>query len=266
MFYEMVGYCADPSQSCSPDLPEVDVESAALFLDFDGTLIELADTPDSIEVPDRLGPDLMRLRELLGGRLAIVTGRPVADIERFLPDWTGVVIGSHGAERRIDGKLSSHERAGTETIEHLQGIVRAYAKSVEGFLAEDKPVGAVLHYRNASDRQAEAYRFIEGLLPSFPGLELHRSKGAFEVRPDDVGKGQALEALMKLEPFAGATPIMIGDDMTDEPAFIVAQKAGGIGIKVGTEDTNAAHRVQSVDEVHHFLGTFADDTAEEEAA
>jgi trehalose 6-phosphate phosphatase len=225
---------------------------AALFLDFDGTLVELAEAPDAIAVPSGLTPLLDRLRERLDGRLAIVSGRAVEDLRRHLSVSVAVLSGSHGAELHYPDGRSIPVSAPPGLAEARESI-RRFAAGSEGLLVEDKPAGVALHYRLAPERADEADAFLESLAQR-SGLVLQRGKMVAELRPHGCDKGAALRRLMAEPPFAGARPVFVGDDLTDEDAFRAAASLGGEGVLVGPDRPSAARwRLDGVAEVAAWL-------------
>lgn len=236
----------------APPPPDL-LEGAALFLDFDGTLVELAETPDSIRVPPALGPLLERLRARLGGRLAIVSGRALADLERHLPCSGVAIAGSHGLELRLaDGTgLPLSAPAG---LDEARAEVDGFAAGRDGLIVEAKPLGIALHYRRAPDSEQAVLEFMQGIARR-RGLLLQRGKMVAELRAPGADKGDALKALMREPRFAGARPLFVGDDLTDEHAFAAAAALGGAGILVGPERESAArYRLGSVRAVADWLG------------
>jgi trehalose 6-phosphate phosphatase len=211
---------------------------AALFLDFDGTLVELADAPAAIAVPQGLKPLLDRLAERLEGRLAIVSGRAIGDLEAHLGGCAAVLSGSHGAELLYaDGR-----RVPVAAPPGLAGAreeIHRFAAGSAGLLVEDKPAGVALHYRLAPEREGAVAVFVEDLAGR-SGLALQRGKMVAELRPVGADKGAALRRLMAEPPFAGARPVFVGDDLTDEHAFEAAATLGGEGVLVGPERPTAA--------------------------
>ena len=231
-----------------PPLPD----EAALFLDFDGTLVELAETPDSIRVPEGLAPLLERLRERLGGRLAIVSGRSVSDLERHLTASGIAYSGSHGLELRLpDGaRLPLSVPIG---LEDVNDKVRRFAEELPGLIAEEKPAGIALHYRRVPAAEERALRFMENLAVRH-GFAVQRGAMVIELRPIGATKGDALRAFMTEPRFAGARPWFVGDDLTDEHAFEAAVALGGAGILVGPpRETAARHRLESAAAVRDWL-------------
>ncbi|HYI41564.1 MAG TPA: trehalose-phosphatase [Allosphingosinicella sp.] len=224
----------------------------ALFLDFDGTLVELADSPGAIAVPARLKPLLDRLSERLDGRLAIVSGRAVDDLRHHLAGSAAVMSGSHGAELHYgDGR--SIPVSAPPGLAAARESIRRFAAGGEGLLVEDKPAGVALHYRLAPERAEEADAFLKALAER-SGLVLQRGKMVAELRPEGSDKGAALNRLMGEPPFAGARPVFVGDDLTDEDAFRAAASLGGEGVLVGPARPSAARwRLEGVVAVTAWL-------------
>ena len=225
---------------------------AALFLDFDGTLVELADTPAAITVPLGLKPLLDRLVERLEGRLAIVSGRAIDDLQDHLGFSAAVLSGSHGAELLYaDGR-----RIPVSAPPGLAGAreeIHRFAAGSAGLLVEDKPAGVALHYRLVPEREREVVDFVEALAIG-SGLALQHGKMVAELRPHGADKGAALRRLMAEPPFAGARPVFVGDDLTDEHAFEAAAALGGEGVMVGpARATSARWRLDDVAAVTGWL-------------
>lgn len=236
--------------------PHSTLDGAALFLDFDGTLVELADAPDAISVSPDVVPLLARLSERLEGRLALVSGRSIADLERHLECAGLAMSGSHGLELRLrDGShiplAARHDLSGArERLERL-------AAETPGLLIEDKPFGIALHYRQAPDEEARATQVMAELARA-TGLSLQQGKMVVELRPAGADKGDAVRAFMAEPDFAGARPLFVGDDLTDEDAFAAAAAMGGAGILVGAaRDSAARWRLPDVAAVIRWLAEAA---------
>jgi trehalose 6-phosphate phosphatase len=241
-----------------PDLkpPAALPDDAALFLDFDGTLVELAETPGSIRVPEGLAPLLERLRQRLGGRIAIVSGRSIADLDRHLSTSGIAFSGSHGLELRLaDGTgLPLSVPIG---LEDVNDRVRRFAADVTGLIAEEKPAGIALHYRRAPAVEERAVRFMENLAARY-GFTVQRGSMVIELRPIGATKADALRAFMTEPRFTGARPWFVGDDLTDEHGFAAAAELGGAGILVGPpRETAARFRLPSTAAVRDWLGAGA---------
>ncbi|HEX8639993.1 MAG TPA: trehalose-phosphatase [Allosphingosinicella sp.] len=232
------------------------LDGAALFLDFDGTLVELAESPDSIRVPARLAPLLDRLRAKLGGRLAIISGRSLADLERHVPLPGLAFSGSHGIELRLaDGTaLPVSVPLG---LDEVRERVNRFAAGGEGLLVEEKPAGIALHYRQAPQQAERATGFMRALADE-QGWSLQKGKMVVELRPRGASKGDALRTFMSEPEFAGARPVFVGDDLTDEHAFEAAAALAGAGILVGpARKTAACYQLESVPAVAAWLDAAA---------
>ena len=231
---------------------------AALFLDFDGTLVDIAETPDGVDIPQEL-PDLLdRLLRATGGALALVSGRSVGAIEGFLPGFGGVIVGGHGAETRRGSRLDRHSVADCAALGAMIAAAEGFVQGKPGLLVERKPTGVVLHYRLAPERQAEVESFASGLAQARAGVELHRAKMAAEIRPVDIGKHIAVATLMDSPPFAGRSAVFFGDDVTDEPAMRFCLEKGGAACKVGFGASGAAYRLTCPAQVRAALGIWAE--------
>ena len=225
--------------------------SIALFLDFDGTLVELATTPEGISVPETLSDQLGRLRERLDGRLALVSGRAVSNLEKHLGPLTIACAGSHGASRR----LADGSRLGAEALalpEAASSELAEYAKA-KGFDLENKDHGAALHYRRAPSLEQSGLAFAQQLAQRHD-LAVKTGKFVIELVHRGADKAGAVEAFMAEPTFAGALPIFIGDDVTDEDGFAAVGAMGGFGIVVGDRSpTKARYRLSSPAQVHDWL-------------
>lgn len=227
------------------------IEHASLYLDLDGTLVEFADRPDSIAVGAELRELLTNLAKRLDGRVAIVSGRGIDDLDRHLA-LTGIAMaGSHGIERRrADGRTSGPAPIGT--LAELQREAGDYA-ALHGMLAEMKPHGVAIHFRDTPERGDSVEAFTAGLADRH-GLRLQRGAMVRELRPDGANKGDAVRAFQAEPPFASGRPVFVGDDVTDEDAFRAVADMGGVGVLVGDErDTAAAYRLPSVSAVLDWL-------------
>jgi trehalose 6-phosphate phosphatase len=232
------------------------LDGAALFLDFDGTLVELAAAPDAISVGAEVAPLLKRLDERLGGRLALVSGRSIADLENHLECSGLAVSGSHGFELRLrDGRVAP--LGPRQDLSQARARLSGYAASVPGLLVEEKPFGLALHYRQAPEEEERA-RALMAELAGQHDLILQEGKMVIELRPRGADKGGALRAFMAEPDFAGARPIFVGDDMTDEHAFAAAGELGGGGVLVGPPRATAAQwRLGDVPAVIQWLSRAA---------
>jgi trehalose 6-phosphate phosphatase len=223
------------------------LQDAALFLDFDGTLVSIADRPDAIRLGPELLPLLERLYDRLEGRLTLISGRASADVRQWLDPLRVPVVGSHGLER--DGVALPRSAALDEGIRHLRTV---QARN-PGVLLEEKPMGAALHFREAPAAE-EACRAAATHVAASTGMQVQPGKMVFEIKPEGGDKGTAIQALMAEARNAGRRPVFIGDDLTDEHGFAVVRNLDGAGILVGEErETAATHRLPGVADVHRWL-------------
>lgn len=228
----------------APDLPPPPPFDAlrvqgkvALFLDFDGTLVDLAPTPDAIGVPDRLAARLATLAATLDGALALVSGRGVIDLERHCGALAIARAGSHGIDRfHADGRAIGDAPEPIPAAVH-DGL-RRFADE-QGVRLEAKPHGGALHFRKNPAAEAVALDFA-GTLADAHGLAVKRGKFVIELVRPGADKGGAVRAFMSQPPFAGRAPIFVGDDITDEDGMSAAEELGGLGIAVGERPSAAA--------------------------
>jgi len=222
-----------PPPPRSPDLGPI--ADAALFLDFDGTLVEIAPRPDAVQVQPGLPRLLQRLSAGLNGALAIVSGRPLRDLDHFLPVPIAMA-GDHGATLRpVPGQPPESPdlpHAPAEWRDRAAALVERFP----GTLIEDKEHGFVVHYRLAPAAGPVAKALLDEVLdgagPNGGGFTLLEARMAWEVRPRGASKGTAVRDLMARAPFAGRRPVFIGDDVTDEEGMAVAREHGGLGLRL----------------------------------
>lgn len=225
------------------DVADLLCPSCALFLDFDGTLVDLAEQPEDVVVPPALVDTLRELHTYLGGALAVISGRPIEQIDEFLAPLRLPVAGVHGAERRAaDGTLSLQT---THPLDEVQHAAHALVQQHPALRLEAKRGSLALHYRQAPQLETLCLDTMRAAVEASPGLTLMRGKMVVEAKPGGASKGLAIDAFMHEEPFAGRKPVFMGDDFTDEVGFTVVQRRGGMGVKVGGGASAAWHRVES---------------------
>lgn len=205
----------------------------AILLDIDGTLLDLAETPSGVHVPSSLQSVLTTLWKWTGGALALVSGRPLKDIDRIFAPLELPAIGGHGAELRLDAASDSVLRP-TPLLEER---VRRQLVSLisKGMIVEDKGHSMALHYRSAPDRGEELLKSVTRVLLDAPSgsYELLPGKFVIEVKPTGYNKGTAVLELMDMPPFKGRTPLFVGDDITDDSVFAILHELRGVGFSVG---------------------------------
>lgn len=234
-----------------PPPPPALLDHAALFLDFDGTLVEIAETPGGVDASG-LPHLLEHLSHRLDGHVAIVSGRAVAEVAQHLAPAHLAIAGSHGLEMaRTDGSVVTPERGA--------GLDRALAAAADlrarhpGVLIEDKPFGVGLHYRAAPAAEADTLALAEALAAEH-GLLVQRGKMVAELRLPGHDKGSAVRDMMTEPSWSARRPVFMGDDVTDEAGFAAAAALGGAGVLVGDlRDTAARYRLPSVAAVRDWL-------------
>ena len=213
------------------DLPPL--SRSALLLDLDGTLLDIAPTPDSVIVPPALLDALRGLVIRLDGALAVISGRPVAQVDALLHGIPTAVAGEvGGATRFAPGAELERVPLPAAPAEWLAAADRIAAAN-PGVLLERKERGFVLHYRAVPDLGPALRAALADIVGSSEAFALMQARKAWEIKPRGADKGTAVAALMAHTPFAGRLPIFIGDDVTDEDGMEVARAMGGAGLKVG---------------------------------
>lgn len=223
----------------------------ALFVDFDGTLVDIAASPDAIAVPADLAERLAALADRLDMRLALVSGRAIESLERHCGVLRIACAGSHGAAlRAADGRAlnAAADRLPEGVAAEVARFARANAVEYEA-----KPHGAALHSRSAPHLEADCAGFLATLAEAH-GLVVKRGKRVAELVTTECDKGAAVCAFMAMPPFAGATPVFVGDDVTDEDGFRASAALGGFGVAVGERASAAArYRLAGPAAVHEWL-------------
>jgi trehalose 6-phosphate phosphatase len=224
----------------------------ALFLDIDGTLIDIAPRPEAVVTPPGLARILTRASAWLGGALALASGRTLAQIDQLMAPLRLPCVAEHGALIRYpDGAVAV---AGADCIVPLRWRVelRAAARGWPGVLVEEKSHGVAVHYRLAPEREDEVRTLVETMVKEDPDrFDVLPARMAFELRHRGLTKAAAVERFMPRPPFAGRVPVFVGDDVTDEDGFRAARALGGLGLNV--QERFAGEPAQ----VRRWLETFA---------
>lgn len=216
-----------------PCPPPADIlANAALFLDFDGTLVDIAETPGAVTLPDDLPGHLIALTFRLDGALAIVTGRPLESLDAVLAPLRLPAAGEHGAVLRPAPDVPAQRVTLPSIPDAWRDTVERLAAAHPGAIAEQKHAGFVLHYRAVPDAGPALRDGIAALLGTTTEFALMPAAMAWEVKARGIDKGTAVQALMQSAPFRGRTPIFIGDDHTDEDGMAACRALGGHGFRV----------------------------------
>ena len=230
----------------------------ALFLDFDGTLVELAAQPELVHVPPALGATLAALSWKLNGALALVSGRRLIDLDTFLAPLKLPAAGEHGASRRdASGALTS---APTTDLRRVLLAAKQLQSAYPGLKLEPKNHAISLHYRHAPELETLCLQVMRDAVAGSTGLDLIQGKFVIDVKPAGISKGTAIAAFMGEAPFAGRVPLFAGDDVTDEAGFFEVRRMGGRGVKIGAGPTLAHHRCAGVTELLGWLQAAVSDS------
>jgi trehalose 6-phosphate phosphatase len=212
-----------------------DLDRTAIFLDVDGTLLDLAPTPLEVSVPVRLRNALAALKRRTGGAIAFISGRPIAEIDRIFHPLRIPAVGGHGAEIRFspDGEIRRSRIATRDT--DLRNELAEIVRLDPGILIEDKGFSVAIHYRLSPQFGGEVLQHVATICRSerCASLEVLPGKLVVEIKPSGYNKGTGLREMMTVPPFGGRKPIFIGDDITDDAAFAALPDFGGIGFSVG---------------------------------
>jgi trehalose 6-phosphate phosphatase len=243
----------DVADATMDSFAKLDPKQIALLLDVDGTLVDIAPSPDEVHVSDELIDSLQRLLAMTGGALALVSGRPLADLDRLFSPLKLPAVGGHGAETRV---------APGEAISRIPDMPAALRQKLiaavtpgSGLQYEDKGYSVALHYRNAPREAERLRRHIAEVRAAFPdeNTQLLLGKAMFELKRPGINKGAAVKKLMTRPPFAGRTPVFLGDDVTDESVFALLPEMRGIGFSVGRHFDGLAGIFESPGDVRRAL-------------
>lgn len=227
----------------------------ALFLDIDGTLIEHADHPEGVTIPESLPATLARLQHMLGGALALVSGRTIDWMDRRFAPTRLAASGQHGAEIRLAPDTPSVPITIPRWRKPLEQALDRELATWPGVFVEHKPLSLAVHFRAVPqwgdaimDKVVELGRGLD------PGVEFLKGRYVIEVRPAGHTKGTAVEQFMRTTIFAGRLPVFVGDDVTDEDGFRAVRAAGGLAIAIGPRPTlQANHHLATPAHVRHWL-------------
>lgn len=231
--------------------------SPAVFLDLDGTLLEIAEHPDAVTPSGQLRRILAKLPAATGGAIALISGRTVEDVDRIVAPCRLAVAGVHGTQRRSSEGRMEKAPTSVEWVGRLRPDLARFVELHPGLLLEDKVFSLAVHYRGRPELENLVLEFLADLeLP--PDVERLRGRKVVELKSSRTDKGKAIRAFMAERPFLGRTPVFVGDDVTDEAGFRVVNEMGGVSVKVGNGPTAAAWELPDVSRVLSWLNSAMD--------
>ena len=240
-------------QSPSQQTPEFESDWA-LFLDVDGTLLELAAHPSHVDVSKDLLDILFELKKRTNGALALISGRPISELDSLFQPLHICIAGQHGLERR-DARDHVHKHPMPNgDFDVIREVLAEFAANHPGVVIEDKTSSISMHYRQASHYRLPLETVISNCMRQIgDNFHLITGKMVFEIKPRGKDKGTAINEFMLEPPFKGRKPVFIGDDVTDEDGFMIVNKLGGYTIKVGVGYTSAKWRLIDARAVSEWL-------------
>ncbi len=237
----------DDSVPAWPDRP-------ALFLDLDGTLLDFADEPGGVEVSERVRDLLVRLNDVTGGAIALVSGRTMEDLDRLLAPLKFPLAAVHGLERRDSGGQVTRTPVEGAVFGEIERALRGFVERNPETLLEHKGLTLALHYRKRPELEKAVIGEVRSVLAGLGSdLQVICGNMVVEIKPSGGDKGSAIVAFMAEAPFVGRTPVFIGDDATDEDGFRTVNELGGVSVKVNSGESVARSRLTDVDAVLSWL-------------
>ena len=231
----------------------------ALFLDVDGTLLDIAERPDEVDT-HAVDCELVEgLQRAAGGALALISGRSLAQLDGMFAPLALPAAGQHGFERRDAHGRRRRHRFPVETLARPKEKLREFAARHSGLALEDKGASLALHYRLAPELEQAALEAVrKASAPLGSAVQIQGGKMVWELKPAGADKGIAIEEFMREAPFAGRRPVFLGDDVTDEYGFRVVNRLEGHSIKVGEGETAAHWRLASPSAARAWLRRWLD--------
>lgn len=235
-------------------VPPLNAETRyAFFFDVDGTLAAIKPRPDEVSIPAAALDNLKRLAQCCEGAVALISGRPIGQLDTLASPLVLPVAGVHGAEHRDSQGHITRTALAPETVRALSEELTSAIGRLPGTTLESKGMAFALHYRQAPQHQQAVEQLAGSLTQRFPELVQQPGKCVVELKPKGVNKGAAISVFMQQPPFAGRIPVFLGDDLTDEAGFSVVNALGGISIKVGDGDSCAQGHLSDVSAVYRWL-------------
>ncbi|QKJ87525.1 trehalose-phosphatase [Paramixta manurensis] len=225
----------------------------AFFFDVDGTLAAICPRPEEVSIPQTVRDTLVALSTLSNGALALVSGRPIQELDALSAPLHAPSAGVHGAERRDAAGELHRITLPNEMEATLNEMLTESMARWPGAQLETKGMAFALHYRQAMEYEEQILQLAESVVARFPELALQPGKCVVEIKPQGIDKGAAINAFMDEAPFTGRIPVFIGDDLTDEAGFLVVNALQGISVKVGEGSSYARYRLKGVNDVYAWL-------------
>lgn len=242
-----------PAPQALPAPPPVQAHWA-LFLDVDGCLLDFADRPEDVQVPDGLRESLQRLSDALDGAVAFISGRRIAQIDTIFAPLRLPAAGLHGLELREGDDDADHAFHVPGDLANIRESAEQVALAHPGARVEDKGAALALHWRAAPAARSPMEALAASALARLPGYRLQHGNCVVELRPAHSDKGEAVRTLMQAAPFAGRIPVYAGDDLTDEDGFAAANRLGGLSVRVGDREPSlATHTLTDTDALRDWL-------------
>ncbi|SDR08552.1 trehalose 6-phosphatase [Rhizobiales bacterium GAS191] len=250
-----------PGSSADGPKDELDAERIALFLDVDGTLLDLAPRPGAVVVPPSLLASLAEAEKALGGALALVSGRPIDDLDRLFAPLSLCASGVHGAQMRFSpsGARQQDQKADEGLPRQLWMALTELLFDFPGTFAENKRYSFAVHYRTVPMLKRRLREGVTRLIDRHADLDLDLIHGhcVFEIKARGYDKGKAIARFLEHKPFLGRMPVFIGDDMTDEAGFAMVVSRGGHAFSVGETRPGASFVFATPASVRGWLAEFA---------
>lgn len=237
------------------DIPHLNCRHAAFFFDFDGVLAPIVDDPMRVSVAPSVLRGLEEIHARSGGAVAIISGREIAQVDRFLAPLELPAAGIHGAERRTADGVIDRERIDGTILNRAESRITEFSSRHEGTLAESKKASVALHFRKRPDLEIAAGEFMQNLVAELGHGKLVFGKMVIEFKLSERTKGDAILHFMGVQPFSGRRPVFFGDDITDEDGFKIVNSRDGISVKVGMGETGARYRLDDTSAVQSWFTT-----------
>jgi len=244
-YYTLIGFASETAVPDNLETISISADEAALFLNFDGTFVDISDTPSAIKITEDDNLLLEKLSKRHQGAVSIVSGRNLKEILHYIAGFTGTVSGGHGAELFHAGRELPGIECDFERLDHIRKAVREFEIIDPRVLAEYKSYGIVLHFRQHPELEGKVHDFLDCLVQGDDTFELQTAKMAVEIKPKGISKASAIEQIMAFDEFSGRNILYAGDDVADEVAFSWVNEQGGITIKIGDGPTVAHYRTAS---------------------